>query len=290
MRLLSGLHELSANYDAVLCDVWGVVHNGRRHFAAACEALVRFRRQGGVVVLITNAPRPNLPIRVQLDGLGVPREAFDDIVTSGDVTLERIVEHGLAPLHHIGPERDLALFEILRTTTGLNPPRVGLAEAQYVVCTGLFDDSVETPLDYAPLLAVMRSRSLELISANPDIVVHVGERLLYCSGAIAEQYAKLGGKVVQAGKPFAPIYAAAMGLARKQAGKDINAKRVLAIGDGLRTDVKGARDYGLDCLFVTSGIHREDLHASGVLNLEAAARLAEGSGIHPSAMIPELVW
>ena len=278
MLTISGLRDLGPRYDAILCDVWGVVHNGRQHFAAACDALTRFRVGGGVVVLVTNAPRPNAPIRVQLDGLGVPRAAFDDIVTSGDVTLARIADHGDAPLYHIGPPRDLSLFEILRSSTGLTPPLTPLSEASYVVCTGLFEDHAEVPED------------LEFISANPDIIVHVGDKLLYCSGAIAERYERMGGKVVQAGKPFAPIYEQALKLVDARAGKSVARDRVLAIGDGLRTDVKGARDYGLDCLFVTTGIHRDDLHGNGPMDQNELARLAGEAGARPTAVIPELTW
>ena len=170
--ILTGARDLLAGYDVVLCDVWGVIHNGREHFALACDALARFREGGGRVVLVTNAPRPNPPVREQLDRLGVPRSAFDDIVTSGDVTLAFIASHGNAPLHHIGPERDLTLFEILKKLTGHTPALVDLADATYVVCTGLFDDQTETPEDYDAAFAQMRARNLDFISANPDLVYH----------------------------------------------------------------------------------------------------------------------
>jgi HAD superfamily hydrolase (TIGR01459 family) len=290
MTLLTGLREISSRYEAILCDVWGVVHNGRASFAAACDALARFRSTGGVVVLVTNAPRPNPPVRKQLAGLGVPDRTFDDIVTSGDVTLARIADHGEAPVHHIGPPRDLTLFEILRERTGLEPPLVPLAKADYVVCTGLFDDATETPEDYEASLAEMRARDLELISANPDLVVHVGDRLLYCSGAIADRYERLGGRVVQAGKPFRPIYEQAIDLAVAHAGRPLEPKRVLAIGDGLRTDVRGACDFGLDCVFVTSGIHRDEVHRAGVIDREALAVLLSEASVAPRYVMPELVW
>jgi HAD superfamily hydrolase (TIGR01459 family) len=290
MTVIISLREIAPRYDAILCDVWGVVHNGREHFAAACDALSRFRSGGGVVVLVTNAPRPNPPIREQLDGLRVPRSTFDDMVTSGDVTLARIADHGDAPLHHIGPSRDLTLFEILHAKTGLKPRLVSLDDAQYVVCTGLFDDRADVPEDYDAALAKMRARDLDLISANPDIVVHVGDTLIYCSGAIAERYEKLGGRVIQAGKPFAPIYDEALKLVAARAGKPIDPRRILAIGDGLRTDVKGACDYGLDCLFVTTGIHRDDLHVDDALDRDAMTRLLVEAGVRPVAAIPELVW
>jgi len=290
MKIIAGLSEIAAEYEAILCDVWGVVHNGREYFSAACEALARFRSNGGVVVLITNAPRPNSPVRAQLEGLGVPRSTFDDIVTSGDVTLTRIAAHGATPLHHIGPPRDLSLFEILERQTGLKPPLVPLEEAGYVVCTGLFDDRAETPDDYDASLSSMKSRNLEMISANPDLVVHVGDTLLYCSGAIAERYASIGGKVVQAGKPFGPIYEEALRLVEGRAGHAVERHKILAIGDGMPTDVKGARDFGLDCLFVASGIHRDDLLADAVLDKRAAAQLFDTVGATPTAMIADLVW
>ena len=288
--VITGLRDLAPSYDVILCDVWGVVHNGRRYFTDACAALGRFREGGGVVVLVTNAPRPSAPVREQLDRLGVPRATFDDIVTSGDVTLALIARHGAAPLHHIGPERDLTLFSILASQTGIAPPRTSLADASYVVCTGLFDDQSETPEDYDAALAEMKSRGMELISANPDLVVHVGDRLLYCSGAIADRYEKLGGKVIQAGKPHAPIYERAMEIAQKICGRPIDRARVLAIGDGMRTDIKGACDFGLDALFVADGIHQDDVNGAGGLDLARLAAFLENANSRPKAAIERLCW
>lgn len=295
--LISGLRDVAPAYDTILCDVWGVVHNGRGHFAQACEALTRFRAGGGSVVLVTNAPRPHAPIREQLDRLGVPRAAFDDIVTSGDVTLALIAAHGNEPLHHIGPARDLTLFTILSEQTGLNPPRVALGEAAYVVCTGLNDDEAETPGDYDAALAQMRARSLDFICANPDIVVHVGDRLQYCSGALARRYEAAGGRVIQAGKPFAPIYERALALAAALPDAAKTAKtpkttkpRILAIGDGMGTDIKGACGFGLDALFVAGGIHQEEvMGAAGIdaVRLEAFLQNAES---RPKAAIDVLRW
>lgn len=289
MTIIKGLGDIADRYDAVFCDVWGVVHNGRHHFAAACDALARFRAAGGVVALVTNAPRPNPPVRAQLDSLGVPRSAFDDIVTSGDVTLARIADHGEAPVHHIGPKRDLSLFDILRERTGHRPPLVALEDAAYVVCTGPFDDD-DTPGDYDPALATMRARELEMISANPDMVVHVGDKLLYCSGAIAARYEKLGGRVIQAGKPFAPIYEEALRLVRSRAGRQVDKARILAIGDGLHTDIGGAVGFGLDSLFVTSGIHRDAQGGPDGLDPNGLARLFEEADVRPMAAIRDLTW
>ena len=293
--VLTGIAPLASRYDVILSDIWGVVHNGRQHFAQACAALSRFREQGGTVILITNAPRPHPPVLEQLKGLGVPDGTFDAVVTSGDVTLGLIADHGNAPLHHIGPERDLALFEILTEQTGLRPPRVALEDAQYVVCTGLFDDD-HTPDHYQDTFDAMLARGMPMISANPDIVVHVGERELYCSGALAQVYEKMNGPVQQAGKPFKPIYAKALSLAADKLGRTSETSRVLAIGDGMHTDISGAARQGLDVIFVTTGIHRAQLHppgpdgAPGGLKRDVLEDIAAQSGVMPLAAMEWLAW
>ena len=289
-RIARGLSEFDGRYDVVFCDVWGVVHNGQERYPAACEALQRFRAQGGTVILITNAPRPNPPILEQLEGLKVARDVFDDMVTSGDVTLAFIAERKDAPIYHIGPERDFTLFEISHQQTGIKPRLVPLEEAAYVVVTGLYDDRAETVDDYAQRLDFMRARNLDLISANPDLVVHVGDQLIYCAGAIAQAYEERGGRVLQAGKPFAPIYERALAFAEKIRGTKVPRERILAIGDAMRTDVAGAVEFGIDALFVTKGIHREELHVDGAIDLAAYRRFLSENPRHPLAAIPELVW
>src|SRR6266568_5224322 len=199
---------LARGYDVALCDVWGVVHNGVAAAAEACDALARFRERGGTVVLITNAPRPGeIVARTTLDRLGVPRAAYDGIVSSGDVTRALIAARAGARVFHIGPERDLALFE------GLDAPMTPLEHADYAVCSGLIDDTVETPQDYQELIARMRARPLAMICANPDVVVERGDQLVYCAGAIADLYAAAGGSVIYAGKPHRPIYEQALHIA-----------------------------------------------------------------------------
>lgn len=288
--LLEGFGEIADHYDVALSDIWGVVHNGREHFPRACEALTRFRARGGTVVLVTNAPRPFPPILEQLKSLGAPSSAFDEVVTSGDVTISFITQRGNAPLHHIGPPRDLTFFDILADQTGLRPPLVPLDKAEYVLCTGLLDDN-HTPDDYADALATMHARKLDFISANPDLVVHVGDTMLYCAGAIAQKYEDAGGRVLQAGKPFAPIYARALELAERRRGAPVDRSRVIAIGDAMRTDIKGACDYGLDAMFVTSGIHRHELHrGGGALDRAAMDRLVDEAGVRPVAAMTALGW
>ncbi len=271
-RLVRGLADLASGYNVILSDVWGVVHNELIAFEKAAEALVRFRAGGGKVVLMTNSPNPSRIVEAQLNWLGVTRKSYDAIVSSGDVTVSLLVERAGAGLFHLGPPDEIALFEEV-LALGVEAPRlVPLKKANFVLCTGLADPWHETPADYEELLAAMRARNLELICANPDIVVEDGGKLFYCAGAIAERYAGAGGKVIQAGKPFAPIFARALELARGPGPKIIDRARVLVIGDAMRTDIKGAHDQGFDSLFVTSGIHRNELHGTAhYTGLDAAA-------------------
>lgn len=276
---------LARGYDVALCDVWGVVHNGAAATSEACDALGRFRKQGGTVVLITNAPRPGeIVARTTLDRLGVPRAAYDGIVSSGDVSRALIAARAGAPVFHIGPERDLGLFD------GLDAPLAPLEDADYTVCSGLIDDTVETPQDYQDLIARMRARSLAMICANPDVVVERGDQLVYCAGAIADLYAAAGGDVVFAGKPYRPIYEQALALAEATRGKRAEHHRVLAIGDSVRTDVKGAAAFGIDCLFVIAGIHAEELGGRTDPDAAALAGIFAAAGVIPKAVMRHLSW
>jgi HAD superfamily hydrolase (TIGR01459 family) len=291
---VSGLSQIAAAYDVILCDVWGVVHNGMAHYPDAVAALARFRDAGGTVVLITNAPRPAPGIQRMLERLRVPRDSYDAIVSSGDVTVSLMLERGDKAPHHVGPPRDNSLFREVAERSGRPDPRVPFQAADYVVCTGLLEDVNDRLEDYDLLLKRMREKDMEFICANPDIVVHSGERLIYCAGAIAERYAALGGPVIQAGKPYPEIYRraiAAAGEARNTAGDP----RVLAIGDGLATDLKGATGAGIDMLFVSSGIHRDKLHPedrSGIpLDPETLSELLDEYDVKPPmGTISTLVW
>jgi HAD superfamily hydrolase (TIGR01459 family) len=260
IRQISGLSEISDRYDAILCDIWGVLHNGVASFALASEALASFRRRGGVVVLITNAPRPSPPVHRQLLRLGVPEEAFDAVVTSGDVTIGLIEERTGDPVLHIGPARDLSLFDAVAEAMGRRPKLVALEDAQYALCTGLRNDETEMPDDYEPELRAIAGRDMTMICANPDVVIHRGEDLIYCAGALAGRYEELGGSVIYAGKPHARIYDRALKLAEQARGAPLAKDRVVAIGDGMKTDIVGASRAGLDALLVTQGIHRLSLH------------------------------
>ena len=282
--LLAHFAALAPDYDVLLCDVWGVVHNGLARFPAACDALMRMRARGSAVVLMTNAPRPSPVVARQLEKLNVPRETYDAIVSSGDVTRSVIeARHGQS-LYHLGPERDRSIFG------GLNVARAPLERADYVVCTGLENDEVETPDDYRTRLQAMLDRRLFMLCANPDIVVERGSVLVYCAGALAELYATMGGEVLYAGKPYRPIYDMAMAKAAEAAGRAVPLERVLAIGDSLRTDLKGARALGVDFLFVTGGIHAEELGGRETLDPAALADAFAAAGETPKAVMRQLMW
>lgn len=247
---LPGLSAVAADYDILLCDVWGVIHNGRESWPEACEALTRFNEQGGHVVLISNSPRPSHDVVAQLDALGVPRSSWKAFVTSGDATRAELARRAPGPAWIIGPDRDAPLYE------GLGLDRAeGSADAAFISVTGPRFDETETPEDYRQVLSPAAERDLELICANPDRIVQRGDRIIYCGGALADLYASLGGRVTMAGKPYGPIYALALTEAEALMGRPVDRSRVLCIGDGVVTDVLGANQQALDCLFIAQGIH-----------------------------------
>ena len=268
----------------VLSDVWGVIHNGIAAHLHACDALMRMRAQGGIVILVTNAPRPNEVVARQLERLHVPRETYDAIVSSGDVTRSVIKQRRGQSLYHLGPERDRSIF------TGLDVRFAPVETADYVVCSGLDDDETETPDDYRSRLEFMLSRNLFLVCGNPDVVVERGSTLVYCAGAIADLYARMGGEVLYAGKPYPPIYDMALAKAESAAGRKIAPSRVLAIGDSVRTDLKGAHAVGIDFLFVTSGIHAEELGSREEPDGAALLATFTAAGGMPKAVMRELTW
>ena len=281
LRFVERLRDLVGGVDVVLSDIWGVVHNGLVAFPEACEALHSFRRQGGTVILITNAPRPADSVQRQLEKLGVADGIYDAIVSSGDLTRHFVAGHPGRKVFWLGPERDNSIYR------GLDPALATLEQADYIVCTGLFDDETESAENYRAMLVQARERQLTLICANPDIVVERGDRLIYCAGAIAELYRELGGEVIFYGKPHRPIYERAMVLAAERHGHPVPLKRVLAIGDSVRTDLAGAHGFGIDLLFVTRGIHSEEFE--GIDQLDPAS-VKELFGHPPKALMRELRW
>jgi HAD superfamily hydrolase (TIGR01459 family) len=254
--LIAGLSTIASSYEVILCDIWGVLHNGIEGYRAASDALVKFREQGGRVILVSNAPRPSSDIVGMLDRFSVSRLAYDGIVTSGDVTRAVLLEGQWRSYHWLGPERDGGLFKDLPL------PNVDLDQADVIVCTGLHDDDNETAEDYRDFVTKALKRKLPMLCANPDIVVERGNRLIDCAGAIAKLYEDVGGTTLYAGKPHPPIYKAALELASSLTGKAPNAARTLAIGDAIRTDIAGAVTSGFGALFIMNGIHMHELGLS----------------------------
>jgi HAD superfamily hydrolase (TIGR01459 family) len=281
LRFVEKLRDLVDGKEVVLSDIWGVVHNGLESFPEACDALHTYRKQGGTVILITNAPRPADSVQRQLRKLGVADETYDAIVSSGDLTRLFVADHPGKKMFWLGPERDSSIHR------GLDAVIAPLEQADYIVCTGLFDDETETAEDYRAMMLQARERKLTLICANPDIVVERGDRLIYCAGAIAELYRELGGDVIFYGKPHRPIYERAMALAAERSGHKAQLNRVLAIGDSVRTDLTGAHGFGIDCLFVTRGIHSEEFE--GIDQLDPVS-VKELFGHPPRALMRELRW
>ncbi|MEM9471898.1 MAG: TIGR01459 family HAD-type hydrolase [Pseudomonadota bacterium] len=280
--------DLSAAYPVWLCDVWGVVHNGRQVYPSAADALSRHRARGGCVVLITNAPRPSHVIVPQMRRFGVPDSAYDAVVSSGDVTRELVRRRAGSRFYHLGPDEDKSLLEDLPVDW------IALDKAEAVLCTGLNNDGrdggkAETPDDYRPVLSQMQQRNLPFICANPDRVVGVGGKLYPCAGALADVYSELGGQVEMAGKPYAPIYQVALEQAGEIIKRDVEQSQVLAIGDGLPTDIEGARANGLAAHFITGGIHADD-HQNADKHAIAVELSRAMPGLRVAAVSAGLVW
>jgi len=285
-RLIAGLSEIAPQHDALICDVWGVVHDGQRHHPAAADALTRFKEHYGPVVLLTNAPRVPAEVAAQCTSYGLPPDCYDAIVSSGgaarDELSRRSADH-CVPLYYIGPDRDLPMIQ------GLNVRRASIAEAEVALAIGLRDDMTETPADYDGELAEMKERGLPMLCANPDLVVHRGDRLVYCAGTLAANYEQLGGEAIYYGKPHRPIYESALAaaaLAAKATGKE-SPKNPLAVGDGLLTDIKGANRAGLEALFIADGVHGEEV---GPYTGEHLAALFTRFGAKAGSVTRRLAW
>ncbi|NJM35461.1 MAG: TIGR01459 family HAD-type hydrolase [Rhodomicrobium sp.] len=281
--ILDSISGLARRYDAWLADIWGVIHNGVWCFPPAIEACRLFRGGGGVVILISNSPRPRETVVEQLREVGVPPDCYDGIATSGDVTRMLMARYAGKTLFHLGPERDLPIFDDLNVTLG------GVGDSAAIVCSGLRNDETETPEDYADLLAELRARGIPMICANPDIKVERGHRLIYCAGALAESYERLGGKVVYAGKPHKPIYDLALALVMARRGRAIPRHRIIAIGDGVNTDIAGAASQKIDSVYVASRVHMATLDDAG-LSAGALAGLFAGHKTRPIAAVGQLSW
>ena len=278
---LSGLAAIADDYDAILCDVWGVVHNGVAAYPGAGEALGHFRALGKPVILMTNAPRPADPIIRQLTRIGVPAEAYDEVVSSGEVVRRHLREGGYRRAFHIGPERDFGLFD----DTGI-PFADARDGADVIVVTDLRSDA-ETPEDYRAELAALVDDPAPFICANPDIVVERGGTIIHCGGSLAKVFEEEGGTAMQFGKPHRPIYDLSRERVRALAPE---ATRFLAIGDGLPTDITGANAHGIDVLFITNGIHQPELGKPGRPDPGKVRDRLAAEGLSATHFMPALAW
>lgn len=284
VQIIDGLSTIAEHYDVLFCDVWGVVHNGVAAWPEAISALETFRARGGAVILITNAPRPSAPIIRQLVDFGVTDKAYDGIVTSGDTTRGLIAEQAPAPAYFIGPDRDLSIMD------GLGVERVAPEAAEFIVCTGLFDDVTETPEDYRAAFEGLIARDLHLICANPDRIIERGSEIIYCAGALSDLYEEMGGKATMVGKPFPAIYSACEQRLLETTGRKVARERILTIGDSLRTDLRGGLDGGFGTLFVAAGIHGRDMRDENGLCSDKVNQLFAEDQRFPDAVIPGLTW
>ena len=272
--IIQSFADISDRYDAVLCDVWGCYHNGVHPLPGAVAALTAYRERGGIVMLLTNAPRPEEAVLKQLARMNAPENSWSDIASSGGAARDAVRrgEWGKRVFHLGHAERDAAFFEDAAVDL------VRLEEADSIVCTGLRDDVTETPADYEDLLREAQLRGLRFLCANPDLVVDVGEERRYCAGSLALRYRELGGDVIEYGKPHPQIYDYARAKVEAIAGREIPPSRLLCIGDGILTDVKGAIGEDLDCLFITGGLAAAEVN--GPDGQPDAAKLKAFSDLH----------
>ncbi|MCH8488528.1 MAG: TIGR01459 family HAD-type hydrolase [Oceanicaulis sp.] len=281
MSAAARLSALQPDYDVILCDVWGVIRDGRALMPDALDALKRFRAAGGTVLLLSNSPQRHDWLLNHLAELGADASSWDGAVTSGDAIFEELSRRAPGPAYKLGPDYDDALYE----GTGLK--FAPLKDAAFISCTGLIDFETETPDQYRDLLTEAALRRLTMVCANPDIVVQVGGALRYCAGALAQLYETLGGAVVMAGKPHPPIYELAY--RRLEAlGMEADRSRMLVIGDGPKTDIAGAQGEGVDALFITGGITGKRL--TGAFDASAAANLLAEDALSARYAAPALTW
>ncbi len=284
VSLLPGLSRIAADYDAILCDVWGVIHNGRESFARACAALKQFRETRGPVVLITNAPVPKDRVTRLFPNLGVPMDCFDDVVASGDATRNELKRVAPGPVYRIGLDEDFGVYAGLPIQFSDDPD-----VAKVICCTSLREYPDGTPEPYREEIKRLASHGLPMICANPDVVFRQGDKLIWSAGSLAQIYVQEGGQVISPGKPDAPIYRLAFERVAQLAGKAISPGRTLAIGDGPATDVLGANRQGIDALFIGGGIHSHAMGAGGAF-LASAEKVLAADGVSAKWAMPELSW
>ena len=283
-RLLAGLSAIASDYDAILCDVWGVIHNGKEAFAHACHALQEFRDAIGPVILITNAPVPKDRVTRLFPKFGVPMDCFDDVIASGDATRNELKLLAPGPVYRIGLDEDFGVYASLPLDFSDDP-----AVAKVICCTSLRDYPNGTPEPYRHELKRLAAHDLPMLCANPDVQFRQGDRLIWSAGSLAAIYEEEGGTVIRPGKPDAPIYKLAMERAGEITGRSLPPSRILAIGDGPITDILGANRQGFDALFIGGGIHGHSM-GQGDAFLTSAAQILEADSVTAKYAMPELAW
>jgi len=285
--LPSGLRELSSKLDLIICDLWGVMHNGQSPYVAAIDAILAARRAGIKTVFLSNAPRPRSFVRTHLIDMGLPEDLTDIVVTSGGLARDEVrAKFAGKRLYHIGPATDQNTIEGLPVILVDQPD-----DAEVILATDLDFPRVE---DHRPWLAGPVSRGVPLLCANPDRVVHVGEKLHLCAGSVADLYARMGGEVHWFGKPTAQALVAC--LVESGMAEDMDPSRILMIGDSLQTDMAGAAAAGYRGLFIAGGIHREDVSeleaaaVGGALGVDRFKRIFGAGKAVPHAAMRQLSW
>ncbi len=276
-QIIENFAEISAKYDAALVDLWGCLHNGVKPFAAAVSALETFRDKGGVVFLLTNSPRPSTSVYLQLDQIGVARDLYKGCASSGDAARTALASGAYGQnVFALGPERDLTFYE------GIDVNRVPLNQAEGIVCTGLFDDTTETPDDYRAIFLEAKNNGLKMLCANPDVMVDRGDKRIYCAGALGQAYTEMGGEVHYFGKPHPPIYDLAYQHLIDISGREIAPKKIIGIGDGIYTDIQGAIGENIDSLFITGGLAAEATATDGQPDAGALKQFLEKAQLTPT--------
>jgi len=257
-QIIPALSDISSNYDALYVDLWGCLHDGVIAFPEAVAALQDYRKTGGVVVLLTNAPRHRASVQKQIEGMNVPADSWDTIASSGDSARAAMFRGAVGEkLWYIGPDSDLTFFDPISIVKDpVTISRVPLMQAEGIVCIGPFDPHAD-PSVMRPEFLLAKNKGLKLLCANPDMVVDRGGVREYCAGSLAALYTEMGGEVVYVGKPYPAIY----DLARRRLDavkSGIADSRILCIGDGIATDIRGAMGEDLDALFISGGLAAEE--------------------------------
>jgi HAD superfamily hydrolase (TIGR01459 family) len=288
-QIITALSEVSAQYDALFVDLWGCVHNGVTAYPEAVAALQAYRKNGGIVVLVTNSPKPRAGVAAQLSQFGVPDDAYDTIATSGDSARSAMFTGAVGEkVYFMGEwQRDAGFFEPLSLLENpVNITRVPLDEAEGIVCCGPFDTMADPDVNRADFLYA-KTKGMKLLCANPDIVVDRGEVREWCAGALAKLYTEMGGESLYFGKPHPPIY----DLARRRLNvldRNIEDSQILAIGDGPHTDISGGMGEGIDTLFITGGLARAETKTTDQPEAEALAAYIEREKVNPTYSIGQL--